>query len=106
MNPPISSSSSNGTNTYSSSAVAKKDSNWLGVSIQLAKQTVAVGECLPLPYVKGVASVVVSLLETIEVSDLLKIILIICGLSLGFRKLERIKQTWRILRNALLELLR
>lgn len=42
--------------------------DWLGASIQIAKHTVAVGESLPVPYVKGLASVVLMFLETIQVS--------------------------------------
>lgn len=41
--------------------------NWISTSKEVAKHVIAVGECLPLPYVKGLGLAVLVFLEGIEV---------------------------------------
>lgn len=43
--------------------------DWLSASIQAARLTVAVGESLPVPYVKGLALVILELLSAVQVSE-------------------------------------
>lgn len=46
---------------------SQSSSDWIGTSLLTAKVIAAGTEFIPLPYVKGVFGVVVTLLETVEV---------------------------------------